>query len=661
MTRLRIFCVAAVLTLLLIAAGRSTTAAETLVVSIDAGKKGAEINPFIYGQFIEHLGRCIYGGIWAEMLEDRKFYFPITEEYDPYKSLQDTRFPVVGASPWQIIGDSGNVVMIEKASFVGEHTPRIAPGTGIRQRDLAVVKGKRYEGYIWLKADGGTGGAVDIDLVWGQEPAQRQTQTIARITQEYQKHEFAFVAGAATDVATLEIAVKGELPVFIGTLSLMPADNVRGLRADTLALLKQLDAPVYRWPGGNFVSGYDWRDGIGPRDRRPPRKNPAWTGVEHNDFGIDDFVAFCREVNAEPMIAVNTGFGDAYSAAQEVEYCNSPTESIAGGWRSKNGNAQPYGVKYWCVGNEMFGDWQLGFMQLSHYVQKHNRVAQKMREVDSSIKLVGVGDLGRVNRQYDPKQKVGWSEGMLQGCGSSMDYISEHFYRGRTPWDPENPDLVGHVGLLRDSIREKADGHRKLQAKLGLLPDRMIPIAMDEWNYWHGKYVYGELGCVYDLADGLGVAAGLHEYFRNSDIIRMAHYAQTVNVIGCIKTTKTKAAFSTTGLPLALYRRHFGTLPVATEFSAPLDVMAALTKDGKRLTIGIVNPTEEVAKINLHLTGVSLTEEGRYWQITGDAATAFNEPGAEPRVTIQEGTVERPLQKLEVAPLAVKLLSLDLK
>jgi len=110
----------------------------------------------------------------------------------------------------------------------------------------------------------------------------------------------------------------------------MPADNINGMRADTLALIKELNATVYRWPGGNFVSGYDWRDGIGNRDKRPPRTNPAWTGVEHNDFGMDEFIHFCRIVGAEPMITVNTGFGDAYSASAQLEYANSPTNTKMG-------------------------------------------------------------------------------------------------------------------------------------------------------------------------------------------------------------------------------------------------------------------------------------------------------------------------------------------
>jgi alpha-N-arabinofuranosidase len=322
------------------------TAAETIEVTIDANERRPEINPFIYGQFIEHLGRCIYGGIWAEMLEDRKFYFPITGEYDPYKSLEDTDFPVVGASPWQIIADAGGVTMQSEDPFVGEHTPRIAAGNGIRQRDLAVVGGKKYRGYIWLKGAEGDAGPVEVALVCDVLKSESQTQQhkIASVGGDYKKYEFEFTAPVSDDRSMLEVRVAGDKPVCVGTASLMPADNVRGMRADTLALLKQLDAPLYRWPGGNFVSGYDWRDGIGDRDRRPPRKNPAWTGVEHNDVGLDEFIDFCREVNAEPMIAANTGFGDDYSAAQEVEYVNGGADTIGGSWRVKNGHAEPYNV-----------------------------------------------------------------------------------------------------------------------------------------------------------------------------------------------------------------------------------------------------------------------------------------------------------------------------
>ncbi|MCX6927541.1 MAG: TIM barrel protein [Verrucomicrobia bacterium] len=377
--------------------------------TIDATQVAQPMQVQIYSQFIEHLGRCIYGGIWAQMLEDRKFYFPITADYNPYRKLTNSPFPVVGASPWQIMGPGDAVKMAKDGPFVGEHTPCVKSGSGIAQHDLGVVAGKKYVGYIWLKAADGSP-EVTVSFTPGTPGADAHQFSGISAT-HYHKFDFEFTAAQTTDKASLSIKVDGG-DALVGAVSLMPADNVRGMRADTLALLKQLGAPQYRWPGGNFVSGYDWRDGIGDRDRRPPRKNPAWTGVEHNDFGLDEFLGFCHEVGAAPVVAVNTGFGDAYSAAQEVEYCNASPDTVGGSWRAKNGRHEPYGVKLWCVGNEMFGNWQLGYMDLKQYVLKHNEVARYMLQVDPSIKLIGVGSL------------ADWSKGMLEECASRMDYIS---------------------------------------------------------------------------------------------------------------------------------------------------------------------------------------------------------------------------------------------
>jgi alpha-L-arabinofuranosidase len=452
--------------------------------------------------------------------------------------------------------------------------------------------------------------------------------------------------------------------VLLGPPSLMPSDNVKGMRRDTLALLKQLNGTVYRWPGGNFVSGYDWRDGIGDRDRRPPRKNPAWTGVEHNDFGTDEFIVFCREVGTEPMIAANTGFGDAYSAAQWVEYTNRGADTVGGGWRARNGNPEPYHVKYWCVGNEMFGPWQLGFMQMQHYTLKHNEVAQYMWKVDPSLQLVAVGDLTTINKDHDPAQARSGktcSHIMLEDCADHMNYLSEHFYVGRVPWTKEGrTDVLTHVGLGADGVAHEADGHRKLQASLPNLKGKLMPIAMDEWNYWHREYAYGELGCVYELQDGLGIAAGLHEFFRQSDLIHMAHYAQTVNVIGAIKTSKTAAEMETTGLVLQLYREKFGQTPlVVTTGSGPVDVAAALTKDGRKLTLGVVNPTGEELTLNLTAAGLELAGPAVRWHITGPVPEAHNAPGKPRVVDIQRS--DAAAGSLKVPALSATLFELPLK
>ncbi len=605
-------------------------------VVVAIAEKRPPLHPFIYGQFIEHLGRCIYGGIWAEMLEDRKFYFPVTPDYNPYRGakIDDPDFiPVVGASPWEITGKPGGVTMVRTDSFVGEHAPRVAAGSGIRQNHLALEKGKKYTGHIQLKPAGNAASSVTVALT-GCDGTKE-------ITREpgggYRRVALAFAAKKTTANGRLSIAVETGAAL-IGTVSLMPADNVEGMRPDTLRLLKELDGTMYRWPGGNFVSGYDWRDGIGPRDRRPPRKNPAWTGVEHNDFGIDEFIAFCRAVDAEPVIAVNTGFGDAFSAAQEVEYCNGSPDTPGGALRARNGHRKPYNVTYWCVGNEMFGPWQLGYMKLSHYTLKHNRAAAKMLAADPSLKLIGVGDLGRVNKKPDPREKRGWSRGMLEQCADRMDLISEHFYCGN------QDDTAAHVGQLREQIRRKAAGHRKLQAELDLLPERKVPIAMDEWNYWHRPYIYGELGCRYRLKDALGVAAAIQEYGRNTDIITMAHYAQTVNVIGCIKTTKTKAFFATTGVALKMYRRLYGTVPVSVAGNARLldiDVAAALTGDGKTLTIGAVNPNPRGYILRVDLSGATPSGGGTAHTVAGEDPDAFNS-AAKQAVAIENGPLKDP-------------------
>ncbi len=491
--------------------------------------------------------------------------------------------------------------------------------------------------------------------MWGEDAGARQTVRIKGVKGKYQKHPFKFTAGAGTEKAMLEILTTGG-DVLVGTVSLMPADNVRGMRPDTLDLLKQLGGTMYRWPGGNFVSGYNWRDGIGDRDRRPPRKNPAWTGVEHNDFGIDEFIDFCREIGTEPVIAVNTGFGDDYSAAQEVEYCNRGTDTIGG---ILAGQERPQEA----LRRQVLVRRQRNVRTLAtglHAVEPLRPEAQPRRDRHVGGGPVPAtdrrGQLREINRNNDPEQKYHWTEGMLRECANYMNYISEHFYRGRTPWSPENPDVIGHVNLLKQSIIQKAEGHRTLQKALGLLDTRPVPIAMDEWNYWHQPYVYGELGCQYDLADALGVAIGLHEYSRNSDIIKMAHYAQTVNVIGCIKTTKTDAFFDATALPLMLYRHHYGSIPIEVEgdhAAAALDVAAAWADDRKAVAIAVVNPNRQSKALEIKLDGIQPQAKGTGWIIAGDEPTMHNDANNE-RLQI----IEVPVQwedRLEVAPLSITL------
>jgi alpha-N-arabinofuranosidase len=171
----------------------------------------------------------------------------------------------------------------------------------------------------------------------------------------------------------------------------MPANNVQGFRAEVIAALKQLHSGVYRWPGGNFISGHEWRDAIGDPDKRPPIMDPVWQAVQPNDVGTDEFMALCYLLDVEAYITVNAGFGDAWSAAQLVEYVNGAVTTPMGRLRAANGHPQAYGVKFWGIGNEPWGEWQLGFMPVAQFERKYNLFANAMRKVDPTIKLIAPG------------------------------------------------------------------------------------------------------------------------------------------------------------------------------------------------------------------------------------------------------------------------------
>lgn len=634
------------------APAKPAEAAQIMKIEIDTGKTREPISKYIYGQFIEHLGRCIYGGIWAEMLEDRKFYYPIKDDYNPWGTDKDPQwnageYKYLKASPWKVIGPAGTVTMDTNDPYVGKHTPVIhwagdGNEAGISQEGLAIVKGKGYMGRIILAGDKEAGPIVVRIVPEGGEAIKID---INEIGAEFNTYMLGFTSPVSSDNARLEIVGRGKGSFRIGTLSLMPADNIKGWRSDVVMLLKELNSPVYRWPGGNFVSGYNWRDGIGERDKRPPRKNPAWKGVEHDDVGIHEFMELMEIINSEAYIAVNTGRGTAEEAAAEVEYCNGSIDTPMGKLRAQNGHPEPYGVKWWAVGNEMYGSWQIGHISLTEYVKKHNKMAEAIWKVDPNAKLVAVGSVGK------------WSEAMLKVCSDYMNLISEHIYV------KEDKDVVRHTKLLSREIKRVADEHRKYRRDINELAGKDIRIAMDEWNYWYGNYIYGELGVRYYLKDGLGVATGLHEYFRNSDLYFMANYAQTVNVIGAIKTSRTASEFETTGLALKMYRQHFGEIPVEVKGSniSPIDISAALTSDRKSVTVGVVNPTDKEYEIPIELKNNKVADKGKQWIMTAADALAYNEPGKDPKVVISEKTVLGLSSKLTVPALSVSIFELEIE
>jgi alpha-N-arabinofuranosidase len=648
----------------------SAIAADEVRLSVDAAKTGAPISKYVYGQFVEHLGRSIYGGLWAEMLEDRKFGREIVDEYKPFDLADDwygkpASFTYLKGSPWKVIGPKGTVTMDKTNPYVGDWSPVIRlPGdgseAGISQGNetyngsagfLAVEKAKKYVGHIVLAADADVG-PVTIRLGNPNHGSGLKEfsmeKAIDKVGTDWKSYPFEFSGLPDCDQVTLSITAKGKGSFRIGAVSLMPGDNVKGWRADTLEQLKRLDAPLLRWPGGNFVSGYNWRDGIDPnRDKRPPRSNPAWKNIEHNDVGIHEFMELCDILKTEPYVALNMGKGGVEEAAAEVQYIVGSPDSPMGKIRTANGRREPWKEKIWAVGNEMYGWWQLGYQPVDLYVLKHNAAAKLIKEEQPDAVLVACGDTSTKD----------WDKTMLTVSGKQMNLLSLHTDVHEVVGDP-----LAHSVQLRDSIHSILTAFRGYKESMPVVNQQDIKVAFDEWNFWYGDYVYGELGTQYRLKDAIGVAMGLHEFYRNSDIVGLACFAQTVNVLGAIKTSRTAAVMEGSGEVLALYRHQYGTVPIQVTQPAPdLDVAAAWTEDRKAITISIVNATATPRTVVLDLGNTAVKEAATQWEITGASPQVHNEPGLTPDLI---KTVEKKLtfsNKLESPAYSTELYRLEIK
>jgi alpha-N-arabinofuranosidase len=663
--------------------------AAAIEATIDAGKTGAPIHRYMYGQFTELLGNIFENGFWSEMLSDRKFFYPVdsSERLDP---VNTRRF----VNRWRPVGPDEFVVMDTKESYVGEHTPLVRlegdAAHGIQQTGLALRKGRSYTGRVVLQGD--PTARITVSLVWGPEPGDRQSLSIDRLASGYAKYPLQFTCAADTDQGRLEIVGMGTGSFHIGAASLMPADNMHGFRADIIPLLKALDAGIYRWPGGNFVSGYDWRDGIGNPDKRPPRYDYAWRTVEQNDVGTDEFMTLCRLIGIDPYMCVNSGFGDAFSAAQWVEYCNGSVLTPMGRLRAANGHPEPYHVTWWGIGNEMYGQWQLGHMSIDHYVLKHNAFARAMRQVDPSIVLVASGatpfetsTTARHHRKplpsklpYEYGSPEDWSGNLLARSSDYFEVISEHFYPvADSMFDVEKQEfvrvddpVVDRVRRVVNRVRCTVEAWHEYQKRMPELKEENIRIAIDEWSGGRGGFFAT-----------LCAAEGLHEMFRYSDLITMSGYTAASS---CLSYDRADAVYSTIGLVFKLYRGHYGTVPVEVTGDSPphevrgtigvdkptvssgsptypLDVAAALTEDKKALTVAIVNPTESEQQIRLHFKTVNLADQGTLWRMVAPDLDARNTVGQPPQVEIAESVLTERPDMLSIPPISISLYKLPIQ
>ena len=682
------------------------SAPQPIKVSIDAGQAGSPVSRYEYGMFIEHIGPLIYRSLWSEMLDDRKFYFPIVSREPETTKPVEAGFRDVRLRKWRPIGGDEFVGMDKGEAFVGEQSPRIALDAstphGIRQSGIALVKGKRYVGHIWLR--GTPGSQVKGALIWGEAANDRQTVAIPAVHSTYAKYPFTFTAQADTAAGALEITGTGAGNFHIGTVSLMPADNVDGFRPDTIALLRQLHSGFWRLPGGNFLSDWNWYDGVGDRDRRPPMFDYAWNAMQTNDVAMDEFMTLCKLIGTEPYITVNAGFGDAHSAAEEVEYINGSIHTRLGAERARDGHPEPYHVKFWDIGNEPYGVWQLGRTDLKYYVLKHNEFAAAMRKADPSITLLASGNMPedmdlrgemRAKDIGDPKALEGtpvdWTGGLLEHSWGNFAGITQHWYAQ----PGKHFDLEKAKNLPLDAPTE--DGYDKVDQtplEYARYPANIVHLRMQEWQRYEQRfpamlnkkiflsideYAYfgGGVGPGVNLKLALAYGMIFNEMLRHTDFLTMSAHTMGVSTLDYAPTA---ATLNTTGLVFKLYGDHFVSWSVPVELSGnspqpapkypiggdqpetnsgsptyPLDMFAALSPDRKYLTLAVVNATAAEQRFNLNVTAVHLEGPSTLWQMTGNSLEAANRVGKPPQVEVKEIAAGAATSSLAVAPISINM------
>jgi len=325
--------------------------------------------------------------------------------------------------------------------------------------------------------------------------------------------------------------------------------DANGFRRDVLDAAKKLHVTQLRWPGGNFSSNYHWRDGIGPRDARPPRLEMAWGTVESNRFGTHEFLNYVEMLGAEPYICANLGTGTWEEAQQWVEYCNSSEDTAMTRLRKQNGRRDPWKVTHWGLGNEIDGPWQMGHRSADDYGKFALEAAKLMKFTDPKVKLVAAG-----SSNFGPGSDwTGWNRTVLEYLKNHADYLSLHMYVG----NPQNDygDFLASSMELGARLKT-AEGI--IAAALSGVRDRKIYIAWDEWNVWYrargdsqrGRRILEEH---YNLEDALVVATFLNTFVNHAHVVKIANMAQLVNVIAPIFTNENGLFLQTIYYPLQLF------------------------------------------------------------------------------------------------------------
>jgi alpha-N-arabinofuranosidase len=597
-------------------------------MEVDVGKRAGEISPLWFGHNLEHTRSCIWQGLSAQLIHNRKFV--------------GSSSPGGLARHWQRIGPKGCLFRIERAGGSGvlnmdgeayttrfeavearwdatrqsQRVQSFAPGRcGIRQRGIALKKGREYECRLALRSDRRLPVEVRIS---GRGRAGGFATTLDVAPGDWREHRFTFVSPSGEGDAWFEVTFGapfvGPRSLWVGAVALLSADHFLGMRRDVIELLKEISVPILRWPGGNFAGCYLWKDGLLPVDKRAPFPGagilPHTDGYDDHEIGTDEFVALCREVGAEPWLTINMGLEGAEEAGEWVEYCNGSARSQWGRLRAERGHPEPYNVLYWSLGNEMGYGHMRGPNTPREYGEMARRCAEAMRKADPSVILVASGAWW----------KEEWFQTVLAEHGDCFAHIAFHEYIGLMK------EFTGEAGRkeferIATAPRKTLEDLREVRARLQKYSPggKFVGISFDEWNVWHAWFRVP------------GVAEGIHAAAMLTMLCREAHglgmtigaYFEPVNE-GAILVEPGSARLTPAGQVFRLFRAHQGNQLIEVDLAgvpAGVDVLASVNGAGDEVVITLVNTSPDEGRN----VDVSLRDAGALAQTKGTllASTSY--------------------------------------
>ena len=432
-----------------------------------------------------------------------------------------------------------------------------------------------------------------------------------------------------------------------------------GLRKDVLAALAELQPTIIRYPGGNFLSGYHWMDGVGQLEHRPRRRELAWKSIEPNKFGTNEFLDFCNRLGTLPMLGVNMGTGSIEEAAALVEYCNAPVGSYYADLRVRHGYPEPRGIKYWCLGNEMDGPWQIGHLEAHDYGNKALEAAKMMRWQDPTVELILCGSSSTGMATYPE-----WDRISLETCWEQVDYLSLHYYAGNHSNDTGS--YLGMAVQFEEHLNTLEGLLRFVKAKLRSKHD--VYLSWDEWNVWYkDRNMDGQwqeaphlIEEVYNLEDALVVAQWMNVFLRHCTTLKIGCLAQLVNVIAPILTRKNGLLRQSIFYPFKLFSQHASGTALDVLCKSPtyetaqfgpvslLDVSASYNETNESSAVFIINRSQQANEnVEIHWLDWNPGSEVEITQLSGNDPKAHNTfdhpdtilPRSLGQVTLEDGSL----------------------